>query len=371
MSVPARPARRLITRRSIRQLPVIAITALALTAALPAVAAGQSARPGAGDTRAKDLRAEWGNYDARSDLAAKKTLAARSAQLSAHPNAGVRSLRKHLGTQAIVDIDPLTGTPRLVGRLDGFLTGPSTANASAVALGYLRSHAEAFGLSAADIGRLTLRKDHVDITGTHHLSFIQTVGGIPVFGNGLKAHVTKTGRLISVLGSPVANLPTAAARPSLSAAMARELAISNVGRSAKAAIARPASGVRRTTAFRGGDLADLVYFQTPAGLRLAWQTMTAPSTAELYQHVVDAATGGPCTGAAWSTTTAAAWSGTTTRVRRGAATRSGGPSPACRTTPRAWPATPRTSTATSTTTTPHRRPRRSVRPVRAGSTTRS
>ncbi|MGH8834014.1 MAG: M36 family metallopeptidase [Actinomycetes bacterium] len=291
MSVRARPARRFIARRSIRQLPIIAITALALAAALPAVAAGQSARPGAGDTRAKDLRAEWGNYDTQSDLAAKKTLAAKSAQLSAHPNTGVRSLRKHLGTQAIVDIDPLTGTPRLVGRLDGFLTGPSTANASAVALGYLRSHAEAFGLSAADIGRLTLRKDYVDITGTHHLNFIQTVGGIPVFGNGLKAHVTKTGRLISVLGSPVANLPTAAARPSLSAAMARELAISNVGRSAKAAIARPASGVRRTTAFRGGDLADLVYFQTPAGLRLAWQTMTAPSTAELYQHVMDAATG--------------------------------------------------------------------------------
>jgi hypothetical protein len=77
--------------------------------------------------RTPGSRAEWGNYDARSDLAAKKALAARSAQLSAHPNAGVRSLRKQLGNQAIVDIDPLTGTPRLVGRLNGFLTGPSKA----------------------------------------------------------------------------------------------------------------------------------------------------------------------------------------------------------------------------------------------------
>jgi hypothetical protein len=67
MSVPAHPARRLITRRSIRQLPIVAITAIALAAAaLPAVAAGQSARPGGGDARTKDLRADWGNYDARS-----------------------------------------------------------------------------------------------------------------------------------------------------------------------------------------------------------------------------------------------------------------------------------------------------------------
>src|SRR4029450_6188556 len=104
-----------------------------------------------------------------------------------------------------------------------------------------------------------------DIAGTHHLSFIQTVGGVPVFGNGLKAHVTETGQLISVLGSPVANLPTAAAKPELSAAKAREFAISDVGRSAKAATARTASGVRRTTTFRGGDLAGLVYFLSPGG----------------------------------------------------------------------------------------------------------
>ena len=85
MSVPAHPARRLILRRSIRQLPIVAITAIALAAAaLPAVAAGQSARPGGGDARAKDLRADWGNYDARSDLTAKKALAAKSAQLRAH-----------------------------------------------------------------------------------------------------------------------------------------------------------------------------------------------------------------------------------------------------------------------------------------------
>jgi hypothetical protein len=154
-----------------------------------------------------------------------------------------------------------------------------------------------------------------------------------VFGNGLEAHVTTTGRLISVLGSPVANLPTAAAKPSLSAAKAREFAVSNVGRSAKAATARTASGARRATTFRGGDLAGLVYFQTPGGLRLAWQTMTAPSTAELYQHVVDATTGRTLrrrslvnddgSGLAWDNYPGAPR----------AATRSGGPSPVCRTTP--------------------------------------
>jgi hypothetical protein len=41
--------------RSTRQLPIIAITAIALAAALPAVAAGQSARPG-GATHARISR---------------------------------------------------------------------------------------------------------------------------------------------------------------------------------------------------------------------------------------------------------------------------------------------------------------------------
>ncbi|WP_234354839.1 hypothetical protein [Streptomyces sp. NRRL WC-3618] len=35
------------------------------------------------------------------------------------------------------------------------------------------------------------------------MSLVQSVDGVPVFGNGVKAHVARDGRLISVLGSPV------------------------------------------------------------------------------------------------------------------------------------------------------------------------
>jgi hypothetical protein len=190
---------------------------------LPAAAVSRSAtaaNPGDRRPSANDLREDYGTYDVRSDSAAQKVLAARSARLSAEPGAGVRALRKELGKQSIVDIDPLTTTPRLVARLDGMLTGATRAKPKAIALTYVRSHADAFGLTADDVGRLILRRDYVDIAGTHHLSFIQAVGAIPVFGNGLQANVAANGRLINVLGSPVAGLPTAATKPAVAAATA-------------------------------------------------------------------------------------------------------------------------------------------------------
>src|SRR3954469_24580347 len=81
-----------------------------------------------------------GNYDARHDPALTGTLATRAALLATRPPA--RTLRTQLGDQGIVDIDPLTGTPRQVARLDGFLTGPSRKPAVVVAREYLRAHAD-------------------------------------------------------------------------------------------------------------------------------------------------------------------------------------------------------------------------------------
>ncbi len=103
-----------------------------------------------------------------------------------------------------VDIDPLTGTPRQVARLDGLLTGPSAAAPSAVASRYVRAHlAGVRPRHDADVSGLSLARDYVDVEGIHHLSFTQSAGGLTVFGNGLKANVTRDGRLINVTGSPV------------------------------------------------------------------------------------------------------------------------------------------------------------------------
>ena len=92
-------------------------------------------------------------------------------------------LARRLGSQGVVAVDPMTGTLRMVGRLDGFLTRPSDASAAQVAMGYVRAHLAAFGLVRADLTTFRLRRDYVDILGTHHLSWSQSSHGVTVFQN--------------------------------------------------------------------------------------------------------------------------------------------------------------------------------------------
>ncbi|MGE5828556.1 MAG: M36 family metallopeptidase [Micromonosporaceae bacterium] len=229
-----------------------------------------------------------GNYDSRTDGANKKVLAARSAALAANPRAGVKKLRKELGTQGLISLDPVTATPRQVSRVDGFLTPPSRQSAAKIAIDFVKANADAFGLSAAAISGLTLRKEYVDISGTHHLSFVQSVGGVPVFGNGLKAHVTSKGQLVAVDGAPVASLPASIGGPALTAQTARDAAVADAFGSSKTSLKAQAPGVAKGTEFANGDRAQLVVFQTLTGPRLAWQVITLR---EGYIHVLDAQSG--------------------------------------------------------------------------------
>ncbi len=228
------------------------------------------------------------NYDARTDSSASKVLATRAAKMNANPRAGVKALRNELGMKGIVELDALTGTPRRVTRIDGFLTTPSTRSADQVARGYLKAHADAFGLSSAQINSLVLRKTYVDIGGTSHLSYVQRVGGVTVFGNGLRAHVTKKGQLVQVDGSPLAALPSSLGGPGFSADAARDKAVKDVFGSSKATVISRSTGADRFTEFSGHDHAKLVVFQTLAGPRLGWQTLTMR---EGFVHVIDAQSG--------------------------------------------------------------------------------
>ncbi len=228
------------------------------------------------------------NYDSRRDANPRGPLAARRAALAAQPQAGVVRLRQSLGSQAIVEIDPVTATARTVTRLDGFLTKPSKSSPTTVALNFIRANTDVFGLDATEVRALKLRKVYTDIEGTRHLSFVQTVGGVPVFGNGVKAHVAKDGRLIQVDGAPVATLPASISAPKLSASQARAAAVTDTFGDSTASVRAERSDAARTTEFTGGDRAQLVVFKTPDSLRLAWQTITMK---EGYLHVVDAQTG--------------------------------------------------------------------------------
>ena len=269
-----------------RALGIATVTVLGIALA-PAASAAPRANPSAdaAAVRARHQSERPKFFDARSGA----TPAGAAAFKAADQSGAVAKLRASLGVQGIVDLDQVTHTARRVARLDGFLTAPSSKPAKDIATAYITAHPEAFGLTAEQVAALHLRQDYVDIDKTHHLSFQQVVGGVVVFGNGIRADVTADGRLIQVTGSPVAG-PAAgslgAAR--LSATQAREAAVKDAHGTSRTTVKSAGSGADRLTTFASGDQAKLVAFALPGGLRLAWQTLTL---AEGYLHVVDAGTG--------------------------------------------------------------------------------
>ncbi|MEU4190297.1 M36 family metallopeptidase [Kribbella sp. NPDC026611] len=273
-----------------------AATVLAMTAGGAATAA-QSAGPGEGKAakatgKGIASKERKGNYDARTPNA--KTTYERAAKVERKETAASEKFRQSLGTQGVVEVDPNTGTPAQVTKLNGFLTGKSAKKATDVALGYVKAHPEVFHLTAADLGTLKLRQDYVDDLGTHHISWVQQVDGVEVFSNGLKANVTKHGELISLMGAPVAGLTSQAqarsaeAAPKVSAAAARSTAIGDIGGTAKSVTAKT-TGV--STKFSNGDTAKQVWFHTADGLRKGWQTYVNAGGTKVYSHVIDAQTG--------------------------------------------------------------------------------
>ncbi|HWN05949.1 MAG TPA: hypothetical protein VNO53_02215, partial [Steroidobacteraceae bacterium] len=105
------------------------VIALGLTAAL------------AGATPAAAQQGE-GAFDARARERAAIT--ASGAPPARRPTAAMRrargALQRSLGRQGVVDVDPLTGTPRVLARLDGTLAGPRRGDPADVAQRYVREH---------------------------------------------------------------------------------------------------------------------------------------------------------------------------------------------------------------------------------------
>src|SRR2546429_9133851 len=104
-------------RQRARRLLAAAAGATLCLGLLPATSHAQPpAKPGdsgLGKTKGDEL----GTYDSRKDGGAKQVLQTRALTLAAKPSDDVRALRADLGPQGIVDMDPLTGTPRQVSRL--------------------------------------------------------------------------------------------------------------------------------------------------------------------------------------------------------------------------------------------------------------
>ncbi|MEO8422880.1 MAG: M36 family metallopeptidase [Actinomycetota bacterium] len=256
-------------RRDRRRVSVAILTAaMTIAALLAAMAPARSA--GRVAPRRAQAGHVVGNFDVRARSGAAVAPSARTARARVQ-------LARRLGTQGVIQSDPLTGTLRMVGRLDGYLTARSARPARTVAMGFVRSNLAGFGLTRADIKTFHLRQDYVDIAGVHHISWTQSKRGVPVFHNGLRASVTSDGRLLNVTGSPVHGIRVASFVPSIGADDAIRAARLNGGTAVAGA--------------QSSDSASLVLFPTGRGARLAWKTFTWPSTQQLYLSIVDAGTG--------------------------------------------------------------------------------
>ncbi|GAA1660147.1 hypothetical protein GCM10009765_06940 [Fodinicola feengrottensis] len=263
-----------------------------MTPAAVAAAPAPAAKPAPASSQGSSDQEKYDFYDSRQVSAAQPALQKRAAVKAATPSSGVPALRSQLGPQGVVQIDPLTNTPRSIAKLDGFLTQPSKQPAKTVALNYVTAHQNVFGLTAADLSALTLRRDYVDISGTHHLSFVQSVGGVPVFDNGLQANVAKNGQLINLVGAPVSGITTASLpAASVTADKARSLSASSVKSAPLKATAAAPTGAAQVTKYSNGDQVSQVVFQTASGPRRGWQTVVTTASGRMFVHVVDAQTG--------------------------------------------------------------------------------
>ena len=285
-----RPLLRPRSGRTVALTGVVALTLAVVPSAALAVRTSSSvkAKP-RGESNAAREKTRF--FDSRQTAGALKVLDARAARLAARPSAGVAALRTSLGAEGIVSIDPLTTTPRMVGRTDGFLTGPSKARPADIALGYVARHPDVFRVGASARAAMRLARDYVSIDGTHHLSWVRYAGGVPVFGNGLQANVTADGRLVNVVGSPLTALGAVSTRPALAPGAARDRAVRDVGGSVLRLGVKTGSGATRPATFTNGDRASLVLFQTLGGTRLAWRTIATPARGQMYLHVIDATSG--------------------------------------------------------------------------------
>lgn len=215
---------------------------------------------------------------------------AATASRAPEPGAG---LRASLGWQGVVDVDPLTGTPRVVARLDGFLTQPSGRDAVDLVLDYVRANEAVFKLDTDDLAGLRLVSDETDAFGVRRLIWEQQADGIPAFDADLRASVTGDGRILNVMGSPIQDLAVPEQQASVGAGQAVSTALRAAGHP-QARAPRPvasARGAARVTRFAGGHDARLVLVNTGRGTRLAWRVTADADSDEVYASLVDAGSG--------------------------------------------------------------------------------
>ena len=200
-------------------------------------------------------------------------------------------LRDSLGRYAQVTVNQQTGGLQAVGRLDGYLTGRSSASATSIALGYVRAHAAAFGLTQQDLDGLKLVRDYTSSPkGVGHLQWAQVVDGITVADSSVLANVASDGRLVNVLGGARGGTLNRRS-PAVSADGAYQRTLRSVGSRSSVPEQRTRALDRDAHDTYAGSGARARRLPRRSGLRLAWRVLAPVSADGTYDSLVDAADG--------------------------------------------------------------------------------
>ncbi|MEA2171759.1 MAG: extracellular elastinolytic metalloproteinase, partial [Solirubrobacteraceae bacterium] len=225
-------------------------------------------------------------FDARESAGAPS-----AARPSAKTQSARTDMQRSLGTGGVIDIDPLTGTPRQLIDTEGALSASRGGTRNDIALDYVRANLAPLGLTSADVDGLSAPDVVTGTDGLKVVHYQQLYKGIPAFDNDLRVAVDSTGRVISVGGSPRHDLSVADVSPALSASDAMAKAQADAGVSHAETIDSAGSGPRQATTFKNGDSARLVLFGGAGGAKLAWHVIYQATGDAVYDDVIDADSG--------------------------------------------------------------------------------
>lgn len=271
-----------------RPRPVLAasavLTALALTLS-PATASALTAGPGDPPVVSDE---HAGALDTRN--AVTSAVAPTKAQLAA-----VADVVAAAGG-ARVTWDARFGTPRTVLAAGRDLTGPAAGTAPERARAWLTDHAALLGLSADGVAALQQTGDHVlPGTGTHVVTFAQTVGGVQLTrGGSLTVAVRSNGAILSYAGQTTRETALAQGFSLTSAqALTKVAGVLAAGTGLVATVTGEQAGydVFDKGPFAASSYVKQAAFPTQDGVRPAFRVLFVKALDEAWDVVVDGATG--------------------------------------------------------------------------------
>jgi hypothetical protein len=253
-----------------------------------AAVVGLSGQVGARQQRSESGRPAKPNFDIRAERMPARGSARALAELEraqANRRRGASRLHPHTGGIRVLDSPGWT----------------TSYNAPTVTLrNLLLQSADRLGLDNQDLASLDVVRDYVSrSTGLRHVTFAQTLDGLPVFGAQVTLHIAASGDIVRVTSSAARGAGRqphgAVAFPAEAAAMAAAADVSpetpfvpsRIDGGFGSNVARFARG-----RFRRDVSAALEWFAMDSGVRLAWHVELEPEDpSQSYDLMIDAQTG--------------------------------------------------------------------------------